>query len=214
MFSWLEPWGSWQLAQLSFTGACTHRNGPRFSAWHVKQVSLGEASLRSDWLIVPCGLWHEVQVILPSRSGMCEVRIVWARFCRWQVPQVSITVSLASWWRGETFSMTLWQFVQATSRDSCALPCQKMRAPLVWHDRHTAFRFSTGVRSFFANVISPPLPLPPPASTWSLPGPWQLSQALASRGLRACFRKRRPILVWENLLNASSWQPLQVSAPT
>ena len=175
---------------------------------------MSDGSLRSAGVTVPCGLWHEVQVILPSRSGMCEVRIVWARFWRWQLPQVSITVSLASWWRGETLSMTLWQLVQGTSRDSCALPCQKRRAPLVWHDRHTAFRFSTGVGSFLAKVIMPPLPLPPPASTWSLPGPWQLSQALASFALRGCLRKRRPILVWENLLNASSWHPLQVSAPT
>ena len=130
------------------------------------------------------------------------------------MPQVSISVSLASWWRGETSSMTLWQLVHATSRDSCALPCQKRRAPFVWHDRHISLRFSTGVGSFFAKVIMPPLPLPPPASTWSLPGPWQFSQAMASCALRGCLRKRRPILVWENLLNASSWQPLQVSAPT
>ena len=27
------PWGSWQLAQFSSTGACSHRNGPRFSEW-------------------------------------------------------------------------------------------------------------------------------------------------------------------------------------
>jgi hypothetical protein len=65
-------------------------------------------------------------------------------------------------------------------------------------------RFSTGVLSFFAKVIIPPTPLPPPASTWALPEPWQLSQALASLGLRAWKRKRRPILVLENLLNASS----------
>ena len=67
--------------------------------------------------------------------------------------------------------MTLWQLVQATFRASWALPCQKRRSPLVWQDRHIAFRFSTGVGSFFANVIMPPLPLPPPASTCAFPGP-------------------------------------------
>jgi hypothetical protein len=32
--------GVWQLRQLSRTGACSHRNGPRFSAWHAVHVSL------------------------------------------------------------------------------------------------------------------------------------------------------------------------------
>src|SRR3990172_23754 len=113
-------------------------------------------------------------------------------------------VSLASWALGETASITLWQLVQATSRDSWLLPFQKIRAPLVWQSRQTPFRFSTGVLSFLAKVISPPVPLPPPASTCALPRPWQLSQALASLGLRDWRRKRRPILVLENLLNASS----------
>src|SRR6185437_14634611 len=30
---WLEPCGSWQARQFSRTGACSNRNGPRFSAW-------------------------------------------------------------------------------------------------------------------------------------------------------------------------------------
>src|SRR5438046_6326269 len=63
MFSWFDPCGSWQFAQLSLTGACTQRKGPRFSAWQVKQVSFGEISLRSAGVTVPCGLWQEVHVI-------------------------------------------------------------------------------------------------------------------------------------------------------
>jgi hypothetical protein len=31
---WFVPWGSWQDTQSSRTGACSKRNGPRFSAWH------------------------------------------------------------------------------------------------------------------------------------------------------------------------------------
>ena len=32
---WLEPCGTWQFEHSSATGACPHRNGPRFSAWQV-----------------------------------------------------------------------------------------------------------------------------------------------------------------------------------
>ena len=45
---------------------------------------------------------------------MCELRISVAIFWTWQVPHVSMTVSFASWCFGETSSMILWQFVQAT----------------------------------------------------------------------------------------------------
>ena len=82
-------------------------------------------------MTAPCALWHDEHVIFPSRSGMCELRSVCARFWMWHVPHVSISVTLAIWFLGETSSMTLWQFVQATSRDSCALPFQKIRVPLV-----------------------------------------------------------------------------------
>ena len=30
-----EPCATWQLAQSSLAGGCSHRNGPRFSAWQV-----------------------------------------------------------------------------------------------------------------------------------------------------------------------------------
>src|SRR5438105_528986 len=47
--------------------------------------------------------------------------------------------------------MTVWQLVQATSRDSCVLPCQFTRSPLSWqairvrHDRNPVFvRLSDG----------------------------------------------------------------------
>src|SRR5262245_54181912 len=79
MRSWLLPCGSWQVVQLSVTGACSHRNGPRFSAWQVKQESLSDCSLSRAGVMLPCGLWHDVHVILPSRTGMCEERYCWAR---------------------------------------------------------------------------------------------------------------------------------------
>src|SRR4051812_32078866 len=67
-----EPCGSWQVTQLSRTGACSHIIGPRISAWHVAQLSATEVPTRSalTLLIDPCGLWHELQDILPSRTGM------------------------------------------------------------------------------------------------------------------------------------------------
>src|SRR5262245_46288118 len=75
IFSWFEPWGSWQFVQLSVTGACSQRKGSRFSAWQVKQVSLVDIALRLCCVTPPCGLWQDVHVILPSRSGMWEDRI-------------------------------------------------------------------------------------------------------------------------------------------
>jgi len=74
-------------------------------------------------------------------------------------------VAFTSWALTDAFSMTLWQFVQATSRDSWGLPSQKSRADFWWHWRQTAFRCSTGVGSFLLKVMSPPAPFPPPAST-------------------------------------------------
>src|SRR5262249_52117034 len=135
-----------------------------------------DGSFSSAGVVVPCGLWHELQLlfksvirpppgVLGTAIGMCELRISVAIFWTWQVPQVSVTVSLTSWYFGETSSMTLWQFVHATSRDSWALPAQKIRLPLVWHVKQIALRFSMGVVSVLAKVITPPLPLPPPAST-------------------------------------------------
>jgi hypothetical protein len=46
----------------------------------VKQLSFSEFSLSSAGVTEPCGLWHEEQVIFPSRTGMCELRMVCARF--------------------------------------------------------------------------------------------------------------------------------------
>ena len=40
--SLFEPCGSWQVTQFSRPTACSHRNGPRFSAWQVAHASLIE----------------------------------------------------------------------------------------------------------------------------------------------------------------------------
>src|SRR3989304_3589155 len=149
-FSWFEPCGSWQVAQLSTTGACSQRKGPRFSAWQVKHVSLAEFSLRSAGVTVPCGLWQAVQVILPSRSGMCEERIVCARFWRWHWPQGSITVARARWAGDEGGS------APPRRRAPWGAPCKTRRADFGWQPRPVALRRSTGVVSSLAKLTIPP----------------------------------------------------------
>ena len=57
----------------------------------------------------------------------------------------------------------------AMARDSCGLPRQNIWLPLVWQERQAAFRSSTGVLESLVKrtgIVS----LPPPASTWALPG--------------------------------------------
>lgn len=54
-----------------------------------------------------------------------------AAFCAWHVPHVSISVGRLSWLFAETFVITVWQLVHATSRDSWALPFQNRCLPAV-----------------------------------------------------------------------------------
>ncbi len=80
-----EPWGSWQVVQFSRTGACSNSIGPRISAWHVVQLSFTELPTLSAFtlLIDPCGLWHDEQVSLPSRTGIwATARSVFTTCCR------------------------------------------------------------------------------------------------------------------------------------
>src|SRR6187397_88140 len=88
MRSFDEPCGSWHVAQFSRTGACSNSMGPRISVWHVVQSSATELPVFRflTLLIEPCGLWHELHVSLPSRTGMCATaRSVLATWSRWQV---------------------------------------------------------------------------------------------------------------------------------
>ena len=73
--SLFDPCGSWQVVQLSVTGACSHRYGPRFSAWQLVQLSsIVVPALSSRTLVLPCVLWQDEQVIPPSRTGICVKR--------------------------------------------------------------------------------------------------------------------------------------------
>ena len=53
-----EPCGSWQVAQFSRTGACSHNTGPRISVWQLMQDSATELPTFNAFtlLIDPCGL--------------------------------------------------------------------------------------------------------------------------------------------------------------
>jgi hypothetical protein len=99
MRSFEDPCGSWHVAQFSFTGACSQSIGPRISVWQLMQVSATELPTLSAFtlLIEPCGLWHDEQDSLPSRTGMCATaRSVLATCTRWHVAQSSVCVVLTS----------------------------------------------------------------------------------------------------------------------
>src|SRR5262245_61192811 len=99
MRSFDEPCGSWQVAQFSLTGACSQSIGPRISAWQLVHNSPTELPTFSalTLLIDPCGLWHDVHVILPSRTGMCATaRSVFATCTRWQVAHNSVSLALTN----------------------------------------------------------------------------------------------------------------------
>src|SRR4029078_7256945 len=65
-----DPCASWQVVHFSETGACSHRNGPRFSAWHRWHDSLIVLPpLSRRTLVLPCGSWQLLQSIFPSRIG-------------------------------------------------------------------------------------------------------------------------------------------------
>ena len=63
MRSLLLPCESWHVVQLSTTGACSHRNGPRFSVWQLVQLWSTVVPARSSFTFTePCTLWHDEQV--------------------------------------------------------------------------------------------------------------------------------------------------------
>src|SRR4051812_27628103 len=94
-----DPCGSWHVAQFSRTGACSNSIGPRISVWQLVQSSATELPvLRFLTLLVePCGLWHELHAILPSRTGMCATaRSVLATCSRWHVTHSCVSLGLTS----------------------------------------------------------------------------------------------------------------------
>src|SRR5450755_862227 len=166
MRSLFDPCGSWQLAQLSRPAAWSCRNGPRFSAWQLAQVSLMVLpTLSMRTLVEPCGEWQVVQSILPSRTGMWPDFLTFIASCLWQVSQVCTAVTVFSCACSDFALWTLWQVVHDRLRASCIPPFRWPCAPLRWHVRHVA------LTSFGDMAVKRLMPVLSPASTCAWPGP-------------------------------------------
>src|SRR4051812_34566695 len=127
-----DPCGSWQVAQFSRTGACSKSIGPRISVWQLVRDSTTEFPTFSalTLLIDPCGLWHELQDILPSRTGMCATaRSVLATWRRWQVAHSCVSVGFTSWLCSDCGLWTLWHVAHETLRAACVLDSQPACEP-------------------------------------------------------------------------------------
>jgi hypothetical protein len=130
MRSFEEPCASWHVVQPSRMGACSHRYGPRFSAWQEVQDSLTESpALSSFTFVLPWTSWQEVHSILPSRTGMWPDLLSLATLSLWQVPQSSIWVAVLSCFASDFGLWTLWHVVHARPRDSCWLPSHNACGP-------------------------------------------------------------------------------------
>ncbi len=152
---------------------------------------------------MPCGLWQSLQAILPSRIGWCEFFQRSARTFLWQVKHCSAAVVAASCADSDFAECAEWQSVQARPRVSCMLPAQKNCSRPSWHSWQTA-DFSAAVLLLNEGRLASTSG----SSTWSEPGPWQVSQpcavSLANPGLPCGPR----------VLPTSSWHSRQVSGPT
>src|SRR5512139_3594614 len=125
MRSLFEPCGSWQVAQLSATGACSHMYGPRFSAWQLVQLSsIVVPVFSSFWFELPWTLWHDAHDILPSRTGMWLKRFCLFTIARWHDAHSSDSLFAFSC-LSPTGECTLWQLAQPTLRLSCWLPAHR-----------------------------------------------------------------------------------------
>src|SRR6185295_1678622 len=103
----------------------SHSIGPRISVWQLVHSSPTELpTLRFFTLLMdPCGLWQEVQDILPSRTGMCATaRSVLLTCSRWHVAQTCVCVAWTSCRSADFGLCTLWHVMHERLRRSCPLP--------------------------------------------------------------------------------------------
>src|SRR5688572_32513810 len=102
--------------QLSLTGACSQRYGPRLSAWQLVQLSsIVVPAFSSLTFVLPCTLWQEAHVSAPSRTGIWLKRCCLFVILRWQLAHCCVTV-LALSWAGPFDACTLWHVVQPMLR--------------------------------------------------------------------------------------------------
>src|SRR5512140_1596720 len=122
MRSLFVPCGSWQVTQAFATGACSHRYGPRLSAWQLAHdSSIVLPVLSSRTFDDPCTLWHDEHDILSSRTGMWFRRYCLLTMLRWQLAQTS-TSEAAFRCLAPFDAWMLWHEMQPTLRESCWLP--------------------------------------------------------------------------------------------
>src|SRR5512141_2620846 len=96
-------------------------------------------------LVEPCGLWHDVHVILPSRTGMCELRSCFCTCGLWQVPQSSSWFALTSCPRSDFAECTEWQETQPRLRAACPLLSHIACSVLLWQVRHVSLTWRAGI---------------------------------------------------------------------
>ena len=136
-------------------------------------------------LIDPCGLWHDEQDILPSRTGMwATARSVLTTCGRWQVG------TQLRFGRLDELVLEGGRLVDAVARRARQVPAPRACCPPTPHairgcgsDRH--------VWLTSAGFIAPNFRMCPLASssTCAWPGPWQLSQPLAAAGDRGLLAR-------------------------
>src|SRR6188474_2673602 len=96
--------------------------GCRLLTWQRWQ-SIGALATSMRSLVDPCGLWHDVQSILPSRSGMWPDFWTFIASCLWQLTHVSTALAVFSCAFADFGLCMLWQLTHETLRASCRLPC-------------------------------------------------------------------------------------------
>src|SRR6478609_4756066 len=139
MRSLFDPCGSWQVTQFSRPTACSHRNGPRFSAWQVAHASVIDVpSLSIFTFCDPCGLWQVVHsILLPffSPTGMWEDLWTLSVSFWWHCTHVSEIDAARSCPLSDFGVCTLWQVTQPTLRASCLPPAKLSWLLRLWHVR-------------------------------------------------------------------------------
>src|SRR5574339_63571 len=162
--SLLDPCGSWQVTQFSRPTACSNRNGPRFSAWQLAQLSATELpSLSIFTFCEPWGLWQEEHASLPSRTGMCCERCTLFTTFWWHWAHVSIWVSVFSCAFSDFGACTLWQVRHDRLRASCLPPDHSLCSERLWQVMQVSL---TSRAEIFVSCLIFVLSPPPSTCAW------------------------------------------------
>src|SRR3954447_2271615 len=125
----------------------------------------------------PWGLWQGGHVILPSRTGMCELRSCFCTCGLWHVPHSSIWFAFTSCPRSDFAEWTEWQETHPRLRAAWALLSHIACSVLLWQVRHVALTSRAGI---LLNFRMCPFAS---SSTCAWPGPWHDSQPCSAAGV-------------------------------